>query len=272
MESSKLLSQLVNAHKVSSIIIPLSEAVEVNKRTQGIKGLSLASMLKHVIEVGGEIYESLLDKEQGIVESGQVPDKLFLVLAKSLRNSVILYNSQSLALIKDDITQLFSDNIEFIQRYGSTLDEAVNEHTEGVGKFDKDLHDYVTSSMAQMFMPIWVYHTNLYTSGMVDDEELLKINREASSFMISLFDKLMKRMDEPQGKYSDAFKGSSMFVCAEMVANIMHDFGKKLIKNRAHLDAYIEDPEAVLSVLVKPIYACFISMNSVMKETIFKED
>ena len=277
MDSSKLVSQLINTHKVASIISPLVEAVEVNKHTGSIPDLSLSNLLKTVIETGGEVYESLQDKNKDIVEMGLVPDKVFLILSKALRNSVILYNSQSLSLIKDDVIQMLDENIGFIQRYANDTESEVNPPNERSKEvkpqenIDLTGKEYALSSLSQIYMPIWLYHTNLYLSGMIDDEKLVELNNKVSSFFSSLLDRLMKRISEPQGRYSKEFKYSSMFLCSELIANVTHNFDKKLIKNKKQLDIYLDEPEVILSHLVKPVYACFVSMNSVMEETVFSE-
>lgn len=273
METAKLISQLVNAHKVSSIIVPLSEAVEINKRTHGIKDLSLNELFSHVIETGGDIYETILDESKNgkLIDTGLVPDKLFFVLSKALRNCVILYNSASLSLIKDDIIDLFSNNIDFIQQYQNDTEIELNGKLseQERKKLEQESFGYVTSSLSQAFMPIWLFHTNLYTSGFIKEDELVRLNRDASDYVVTVIDTIMKRLKSPQGKYSDAFSPSTMFICSEMIANITHSYNCKLIKNQKHLDVYITSPDKVLSSLLPAIYSCFSAMNDVVESAVF---
>ena len=93
-------------------------------------------LFSHVIETGGDIYETILDESKNgkLIDTGLVPDKLFFVLSKALRNCVILYNSASLSLIKDDIIDLFSNNIDFIQQYQNDTEIELNGKLSEAGK------------------------------------------------------------------------------------------------------------------------------------------
>ncbi len=266
----KYVNQLINAHKISMIIVPLIEAVEINKRTQGVEALELKSLLKQVIETGGELYQGLLDESEQLVDTGLVPDKLFLTLSKSLRNSIVLYNSSSLSLVKDSIADLFEDNIEFIQRYQNESSDPVNVN----GRNDAALESarrkerqesigYVSGALSEMFMPIWLFHTNLYTSGLIDESSMVELNQKTSKYLVDIMDTMLERLKSSQGKMSKDFELNSVFLCAEMIANVLHNYNGKLIKNRDSLNAYMKDPEKTLSAIVPALYANFTLLNEV---------
>jgi hypothetical protein len=263
--NTKYINQLVNAHKVSAFLVPLVEAMEINKRTSGVDNLSLPDMLKTVIETGGEVYQEILDGET-LVDTGLIPDKLFQVLAKTLRNNVVLYNSASLALIKDDMVKMFTKNIDFLQKYQnlgseknaggqrapSTID-AIRERQYSMG--------HAVSALSQMFMPVWIFHTNLYTSALIDEDRMADLNTEVSSYLVSILNVLMKKMEVSQSKYFKDFQINSLFLCAEMIANLMHDYNGKIIKNKESLNEYIESPINLISELVPAMYASFSALN-----------
>jgi hypothetical protein len=189
---------------------------------------------------------------------------LFLTLSKTLRNNVVLYNNSSLSLIKDDLMSMFKENEVFIQRYQN---EGVEKNlSSNIGETEKIRHDqyskgHVVGALSQMFMPVWTFHTNLYTSAFIDEEEMVDLNAKVSAFLSDILEILMARMKKTQSSYFDDFKVSSMFLCAEMIANVVHDYNGKLIKNRDNLDAYIKDPVDLLSDLVPAIYANFSALN-----------
>jgi hypothetical protein len=271
------IQQLVNAHKIAEILVPLIEAVEINKTTRGVSTLSLTDMFAHVIDTGGEIYRSLLDKNENIIDTGLVSDKLFLVLAKAMRNSVVLYNSASLSLVKDEIGTAFDDNIEFIQRYQNDIIKQVGSEekmsSRDLKRVKQESLGYVAAAVSQMVMPLWLFHTNLYTSGFINAEEMASINKSSSGYMLALLEKLQDKMKE---SYTQNGKGdnkdfliSSMHLNAEMIANVVHDFNGKLIKNKKSLDEYIANPIVVLAKLVPPIYANMLSLNDVAEKALF---
>jgi hypothetical protein len=269
----KYISQLVNSHKLSAILIPLIEAVEINKRNGVIDNLHPKDLLKHVIEVGGELYQELLDDNSDIAETGLVADKLFLTLAKALRNSIVLYNSPSLSLMKDEISNMFDENINFIQSYQNTNEKLLygesGERLSAREKSDRKQYamGYSLSALSQMFMPIWLFHTNLYTSGLIDEEGIVELNSEVSSYMVLVLKTLMEKMKTSHGENSEEFEVNSLFLCAEMCSNVLYDYHGKLIKNKANLEQYILDPKVVLSKIVPALYANFATLNDALFTT-----
>jgi hypothetical protein len=263
--NTKYINQLVNAHKVSAFLVPLVEAMEINKRTSGVDNLSLPDMLKTVIETGGEVYQEILD-EEALVDTGLIPDKLFQVLAKTLRNNIVLYNSASLALIKDDMVKMFTKNIDFLQKYQNLGFEKVAGGQSAPSKIDAIRErqysmGHAVSALSQMFMPVWIFHTNLYTSALIDEDKMADLNMEVSSYLINILDVLMKKMESSQSKYFKDFKINSLFLCSEMIANLMHDYNGKIIKNKESLNEYIESPIDLISELVPAMYASFSALN-----------
>lgn len=274
MIDTKYVSQLVNAHKVSGLLIPLIEAVEINRVTRGVDRLSVKDLLKHVVESGGEIFQSLLDENDRVLDTGLIPDKLFLTLSKSLRNNIVLYNNPSLSLVKDDMIDLFDSNIDFIQRYKNDAIEEVVKNSNGKTpenekkRSAQEALGHASGAISQMFMPVWVFHTNLYTSGFLDEESLTELNRRASNYLVKVLDTIVKRMGSSHEKCESMFKIDTLFICAEMIANIIHDYNRKLIKNKKELENYIENPEKTLSRLVPAIYSNFSVLNKIAEETL----
>jgi hypothetical protein len=265
---TKYVSQLVNAHKIAAMLVPLIEAVEINKRTQGARPVTPSDLLKHVVEVGGELYQGLLDKNEQLVDMGLIPDKLFLTLSKSLRNSIVLYNSPSLSLMKDEIASLFDENIEFIQRYQNSALRDVNTSSNTPAalyeqkRARQEAIGYAAGALSQLFMPLWLFHTNLYTSGYIDEERVADLNKASSGYLVVFMNTILERMNVSQGDYAAEFRMSSIYLCSDMISNCVYDFHKKLIKNKSELDAYIEDPAKTLAKIVPAVYSSFNVMNS----------
>jgi hypothetical protein len=239
--------------------------MEINKRTSGVDNLSLPDMLKTVIETGGEVYQEILD-EEALVDTGLIPDKLFQVLAKTLRNNVVLYNSASLALIKDDMVKMFTKNIDFLQKYQNLGFEKNTGGKSAPSRVDAIIErqhsmGHAVSALSQMFMPVWIFHTNLYTSAFIDEDKMADLNMEVSSYLVNILDVFMKKMESSQSKYFNGFQINSLFLCAEMIANIMHDYNGKIIKNKESLNEYIESPIELISELVPAMYANFSALN-----------
>jgi len=263
-QSTRYINQLVNAHKISLILVPLIEAIEINKRTAGVDDLSLDDLLKKVIDTGGDIYQELLDGDT-LLDVGLVSDKLFLTLSKSLRNNIVLYNAPSLSLIKEELTDMMKEHNGFIQKYQNLafINDVGNSR---LSKFEERQSkqyslSYIVGGLSQMFMPIWTFHTNLYTSNIVDEEKMTTLNLEASDFVVKSMDLILDKISSSQGSYSKDFYGSSVFLCAEMIANVLHDFHGKLIKNNSSLNAYLENPESILSKLLPALYSNFMILN-----------
>ena len=265
MDSNKIkqTSRLINAHKIAGIISPLVEAVEINKRSGAIGGISVDSLFEHVIEIGQEIYKEILGISDKVVDNGEVPDKIFLILAKSLRNSVVLYGSASLHLMKDEILGVFSKNLSFLQHYQNNTEKVIDGNV-----FDYEIDsegdvDYIATSVAQMFMPIWLFHSNLYASGKINVDQMVELNSKVSTYMTGVLLSLHKRMLDAEGEMAPKFKNSSLFVCAEISSNLLYDYQSKIINTKKALVLYIESPEKLLSKLVPSIYASMHAMNEI---------
>lgn len=264
-DDQRALQQLINTHKVTSIILPLIEAVEINRRSGTIQNLSASTLLKQVIEVGSELYQVLID-DDGIVETGLVSDKLFVALSMSLRNSIVLYNNPSLALMKDEMLSVFKDNIEFIQRYQNKFvsERSINqEHTTetDAAKLKQDALGYILPAFSRMFMPVYLFHTNLYTSGFISEAKLAECNKEVFAYCIDVVEKLVDRISKAQGKADVLFRANTLVMCSDMLAYVLRDYHRKLIKNEAVLKGYIENPIQGIERLVPSLYANFKVLN-----------
>lgn len=264
-DDQRALQQLINTHKVTSIVMPLIEAVEINRRSGTIQNLHTSDLLKQVIEVGSELYQVLIDDET-IVETGLVSDKLFVALSMSLRNSIVLYNNPSLALMKDEMLSVFKDNIEFIQRYQNKLANERSVNKESIADVDLLKHKqealgYVLPAFSRMFMPVYLFHTNLYTSGFVSEVKLAECNKEVFSYCVEIVEKLVDRISKSQGKADVMFRVNTLVMCADMVAYVLRDYHKKLIKNEAVLKDYIKNPVQGVEKLVPSLYGNFKVLN-----------
>jgi len=264
-DDQRVLQQLINTHKVTSIIMPLIEAVEINRRSGTIQNLHTRDLLKQVIEVGSEIYQVLLD-DDCIVETGLVSDKLFVALSMSLRNSIVLYNNPSLALMKDEMLSVFKDNIEFTQRYQNsfTSEKQLNEESitdEHAIKQKQEALGYVLPAFSRMFMPIYLFHTNLYTSGFINETKLAGCNKEVFSYCIEVVEKLVDRISKAQGNADALFRVNTLVMCADMFAYVLRDYHRKLIKNENVLNEYIGNPTQGIERLIPSLYGNFKVLN-----------
>jgi hypothetical protein len=268
----KYINQLLNAHKVSSIVVPLIEAVDINKRTQAIKNLKLDDLLKTVITTGGEIYQEILDGDEKLLETGLVPDKLFLMLSKTLRNNVVLFNSTSLSVIKDEILNTFEAHSSFIQKYQNETEKTIAgdkpKSTLEALRETQYAFSYVTSAIAELLMPITIFHSNLYTSGFVDEKRMTELNMQVMDYLITIMDAMVDRMSAAQGHYDEMFKINSISLCAGIMSNILNDFSGKMSKNKKTLELYIVKPEQILSKLTPVFYSSFSTMMRSAEKTI----
>lgn len=261
------LQQLVNTHKVAAIVMPLLEAVEINKRSGAIKGLSVSTLLTQVVEVGSEIYQALLDDDGLVLDTGLVSDKLFVTLAMSLRNSVVLYSNPSLSLMKDEFISTFKAHGDFIQQYQN---EFVSEKLSNGSIYTpkekeqakRDALNYILPALMKVYMPIYLFHTNLYTSGFADELKVTELNLATFKFVSDLVVVLVERVSSSQGKHDIYFKEDSLFMCSEMISQILRDYHRKLSSNEKKLHEYIRAPLTCLESLVPVIYAHFQLLNT----------
>jgi hypothetical protein len=265
-ENTKYINQLVNAHKVSSILVPLVEALEINKHTEAIPGLNLEDMFSNVVDTSGEIYQELLDRDAKLIDTGLVSDKLMITLAKALRNNLVLYNSNSLSLIKDELLGVFEKNIEFIQNYQNPLQSRLFKDSDRAE--EQFLLGYAVSAVAEVFMPVCLFHTSLYSSNLVDEHKLSELNIEVMDYLLSVMNAVLEKVNSAHGEYSEDFKISSLHVCAGITANVIHDFSGKLIKNKSKLEEYIQSPTQVISKLTPAIYSNFSAMSGMVNNAI----
>ena len=272
----KYMSQMVNAHKVANIMMPLIEAVEINHHTEAVDGLDLAALLKNVVETGGRISESLSEKHN-FAETSLISDKLFLTLAKTLRNTVVMFNSTSLQLMESEIMDVFDECAPFLSSFCSEAMKDISGRNAGMSevertKVEMDIQGHVIGCLSRMFMPVWLFHTSLRTSGHIKDTDtIVDLNVKASSFLFELLFKMVEKISNKDDEVSSMFYLNALSIAAEIITSSTHDFNGRLIKNQKHLEQYMRSPESVLKLLVEPISANFIAMNSVTKSVLAKK-
>jgi hypothetical protein len=271
----KYVSQIMNAHKIGNILVPLIEAVEINHKTEMVDGADLNKLFQSVIETGGRIFETLSDNKE-LSDTSQMSDKLFIALAKSLRNSVVLFNSTSLQMMESEIMDVFDDNAKYISSFCEAGMKDIGNRAGKMSEVERvrmemDVQGHVIGSLSKMFMPIWLFHTSLRTANVIKDtEKLLDLNIQASSFFFEILDKMVGKIVDKEDKHSSMFYLNGLSMSADLITSTVHEFNAKLIKNKKQLNQYIEEPESILTLLIEPISANFSAMNKVTKSILAK--
>lgn len=272
----KHLSQIVNSHKLAVLIVPLIEAMVITKKTGSSKKFDVSSMLASVIETGTDIYQRVLSENGDVkfIDTDAVPEKLLLVLSKSMRNNVVLYGNDSLGIVTDELIEAFNDNIEFIQRYETKKSSAAQDLT---GRAPNQLtvvnagdaaaiRNYAMSAMSTIFMPLITFHTNLYISNFIDEKELSRLNRDAMKYLTEMLNVVVERLSVSQGDNGLLFGYQNLALCSDIIATLVHDYHVKLIKSADILKQYVESPSSVLKLLEQPIFLNFLTMNESIKK------
>jgi hypothetical protein len=271
----KYVSQMVNAHKVANLLVPLIEAIEINHKTEMVDDADLGKLLKSVIETGGRIFESISDKNE-FSDTSLISDKLFITLSKSLRNSVVLFNSTSLQMMESEIMDVFDENADFLSSFCEAGMKDVGDRAGQMSdterlKMKMDVQGHVVGALSRMFMPVWLFHTSLRTANVVkDSDKIVELNVRASGFLFDILDRMVQKLVDKDDKVSSLFYLNGLSMSADIITSTVHDFNSKLIKNKSHLEQYLEDPEKILSLLVEPISANFAAMNKVTKSILSK--
>ena len=266
----KYLSQMVNAHKVANILMPLVEAVEINKHTESVDKVDVKTLFKNVIETGGRISETLAESHN-FTDTSLISDKLFLTLAKSLRNSVVMFNATSLQLIESEVLDVFDECAPFLSSFCSEAMKDISSRGGQLPDVEKmrvemDIQGHVVGALMRMFMPVWLFHTSLRTSGHVKDSEtIVELNVRVSKFLIELLFKMTAKISNKESSVSSMFYMNGLTVAAEIITTSVHEYNTKLVKSPQHLSQYLSSPESILQALVEPISANFSTMNSVIK-------
>ncbi|MEG3764887.1 hypothetical protein [Alteromonas sp. 14N.309.X.WAT.G.H12] len=274
-EHLKYMSQMVNAHKVANILMPLIEALEINHNTESIAHVSLPDLLKCVVETGGKIVESLSERHN-FTDTSLISDKLFLTLAKSLRNSVVMFNMTSLQLMESEIKDVFDECAPFLTSFCAEAIKDVSERHARISevertKLEMDIQGYVIGSLSRMFMPVWLFHTSLRTSGHITGvDTIVDLNVDASRFLFELLFKMVEKVTAKKQPDDIMFYSNTLFLASEIITTSVHDFNHKLVKNQKSLERYLASPSEILQVLVEPISANFIAMNNVTKSILAK--
>ena len=84
MDMEEQINKLINAHKLGQIITPLTEAVEINRHTGGIKDLSLSNMFDEVLRASAQSYEAALKDGEGLPDMSAISDSIFISFSRAL--------------------------------------------------------------------------------------------------------------------------------------------------------------------------------------------
>lgn len=245
--STQGLNALVNNIKMANILSPLLEAVEINKRTEGVQGLNASDMLRDVIATGTEIYQKVASKDGAT--ASLLGDQIFMLLALCLRNSTVLYNSPSLDVIKDDLVQLINENKAVLhQAINSDEDESTLPPSTSLG----------ISALTTLFIPVWLFHSNIFTSGLVNLEKLNDLNSKVCLFLSQAIEKIhnLSEKDLPQD-----IKAHLHYLCAEVSSKIMVDYQLKLLKSKSVMLEYIDDPIPIMERLLPVLHSTWGTLN-----------
>lgn len=263
MSELRDISQLVNAHKVSAILLPLIEACEINRRQQSVKQMELPELFGEVVETGKLIMQELSREKGDLFQMDELPDHLLMVLSKALGNSVILYNQPSLSLFYDDAISIFKackvDLECLIALSGSGDNSKANQKTES----------FVVACLLDAMLPVLLFNANLFLSGIVrNQQELNELNQKSCAFMIEMINRIISKFEVEQGKHNSLVKESNVSLTCTICAHSVKDFQSKLIKNKSSLKSYIDNPSSILAKLIPAIISNINAMNHVVASVI----
>lgn len=242
------LNTLINNIKLASIMSPLIEAIEINKRTEGVPGLTASELFKAVIETGTEICENLeKDKKNSDVQKDST-DLVFLTLALCIRNSTVLYNCPNLNMVREEVIRLLKDNAPAI----SSLD-FTNRNT---------LSSAALISLSHLHMPTILFHSNLYTSGLIDLDKMNELNIKCSEKITQVYAEALKTLCIND----DSLKCSLAYVLADSGAKMLNEYHLKIIKSKSSLFDYISEPETVLTKIINAIQGGWVILSEVTQD------
>lgn len=264
MSELKHISQLVNAHKVSAILLPLIEACEINRRQQSVKQMELPDLFKEVVEKSKQVMQAIAEERGDLFSSETLPDQLLMVMSKALGNSIILYNQPSLSMFYDDAIALLKKCHSEIYLTAGHKDKTGQQERESIEGF-------LAGEILQAVMPVLLFHTNLYTSGIIKSQgDLQELNNRACLFVVEVIKRIIARFQGEQGKQDYIVSQSNISITATICAHVIKDYHSKLIKNKDSLKAYMENPEVTLGKLVPAIVTNINTMNQVVQTVIKK--
>ena len=179
-----------------------------------------------------------------------------------MRNNVVLYNSPSLELIKDDLRDLFVKHADFLQKYQNLASQAsVNEgplselESRQIRQYSMG---FIAGSLSEMSMPIWTYHANLYTSGLVDEAGMARLNSIASGYMVEVFDYVVGKNNYENSAMGMALRSEDGFVKLLFDKNSRKLLGAHIIgeeaSNMIHMLIAFMTMSATLEDIVSTIY------------------
>lgn len=263
--SNDPIHALVNNFKLATILTPLLEAVEINKRTEGIQGLNASDMFKDVIKTGVEIYQQVIRDKGEQHYSDQLPDMLFILLSLALRNTAVLYNSASLDTIKDDIVMLLKENSDFIKRFQQNSTSISHDKNKDAA-LDAAACSAM-SSLSTMFIPVWLFHSNIFTAGLINLDKMNDLNARVCFFLKTSIEELI---DVAGSKCSPTLRTYIFFLCAESAAKVLVDYQIKILKSKALVLQYIENPESVIVNILPVMQSAWVTLNELTQQSMKK--
>lgn len=247
--NNKPLNTLVNNIKLANIIAPLIEAIEINKRTEGVPGLTASELLKEVIEAGTFIYEQVAKDGKNNNLPQEAPDLIFITLALCLRNSTVLYNCPNLNMVREEVVRLIQDNSRAIASLN-------------LGNRDS-LHNAVSISISHLHMPTILFHSNLYTSGLISLDKMNDLNIQCSERITAIYLDAVKALCISES----SIKLNIAHILADSGSKMLSEYHLKIIKSKSALFEYIDSPDSILLKIMNAIQGAWVVLSDVTQES-----
>lgn len=253
------MNALVNNFKMASILTPILEAVEINKRTEGVPNLRASDLLQEVMKAGVDIYQQTSTEKGKMSSMPHVSDTLFLLLSMCIRNSTVLYNSPNLNIIKDDLIALLKENADFISKHNQAFSTKQGHVTPNPSI------PCAISSLSTLFIPVWLFHSNIFTSGLINIEQMNDLNSKVCFYLKGAVETMI---DRSAPGATPELRAHVFFLCAESASKILVDYQIKLLKSKDVMMQYLKDPDTVLSRVLPVMQSAWVTLNECVLESI----
>jgi len=257
--------QLVSVHKVAHTLSPLLEVISVNQRLNSIDHFSLVDAFGDIAKNGQKLHKAYMEAADFEIKAEDVVvDKLMSILSHAMANEILLYNNPGIDMFTSVFEEVITKHAEVIQQ---KVEKAVGEEHQNDNYIIAQNVSYVIDGIGSLFESVWFFNNNLYISGLLSSEKLVALSLTVTQTLIEIVFKMIRNVQN-DNKLSSPLVLSTFSLCCKSVASAMSQFQSRLIKNKADVLSYIDEPDKYIEKMIPLFVSNFSVMNDSAKEVI----
>lgn len=245
---------LIDVHRISMLLSPLLLAGKGSKSNQ------LRCLAEDVISAGTHVYTEVAKSHGGGAPlPSSLADAIFVSLSKVMVDVSTMYGSFDISYYQDSLTDVLTQSNSTF----SLLDKIVSEDDHAMHRHY--VHSALIGNLSDAFRPVWLVHNNLYISGFIDEQELIKHNRVVMNYLVQLLAKVHEVIYSKHREESHHYFILNIYsMSANILGASLADFHSRYMNTSEDVNEYLSKPAEFLA----PLEAIVVANTSVLLESV----